>query len=594
MAGNTLTDPNISSRTEGGTAASSTPGRSKPAVDRYGRPIPKPPRSDIATIILHWSMTIAMVLSLITGLRISADHEGAVIAKWFEPILLQGEIWSLHVYSALALTVCIVAYTLYMLRSGLKRRISLRKTVVFSVPVAPKLRWGATNVILHWVLFAAVTTMVVTGVFLFLGYGGWLVTVHYVAALVSVGYIVAHLFSHFMYGGLQQWLRLFRPMRLARTRAMRERPVLIAGAVALVVASGAAAVDFSTRDMVVAPRIAGAKPVLDGNLDEAFWSQARPVSVETHQGVALEGAGASTVRIRAVNDGDMVHFAFEWSDPTRSLKRLPVIKKEDGWHLLHNKADLADESIYYEDKFAVMFSTGGALGTDGATHMGPKPLADRPAALNGRGLHYTTDGSVKDVWQWKASRGGMLGRVDDMHFSPPEPANQAQTRGVGRYSGGYNNDPGKSFYVYNYIGEGPGGYRGPVKLRMLPIDYADIQKKMGKIDLDPDAIDDEGSQWWMFERELVPYSAELDAKIPVGTILPTTMIIGEYSGDRADLTSGARWKDGWWTLEVSRKIKTGGAKDLDFDQPLYMWVSVFDRNQTRHTRHMRPVRLELR
>ena len=27
--------------------------------------------------------------------------------------------------------------------------------------------------------------------------------------------------------------------------------------------------------------------------------------------------------------------------------------------------------------------------------------------------------SILDVWQWKASRGGMLGYVDDQHFGPP-------------------------------------------------------------------------------------------------------------------------------------------------------------------------------
>lgn len=583
---------NTSARKKSDNATSARTGKI-PVLDASGKPVVKPPRSDIGTIILHWVTTIAMVTSLVTGLRISADAEGAFFAPLLEPILPQGEIWSIHVYAALTLIACIIAYTLYMARSGLKRRISLRRTVVFTVPVAPKLRWGATNVILHWVLFATITVLLGTGVALYLGYGGWLVTVHYIASLVAMGYIAAHLFSHFMYGGLQQWLRLFRPMRLAANRAMRERPLLLAALSAVVVAGGAAAVDLATRDTVSAPRIA-AKPTLDGNLDESFWAQARPVTIETQQGVHLGGTGASTVKVRAVHDGDMIHFAFQWSDPSRSLKRLPVVKREDGWHLLHNKADLADESIYYEDKFAVMFSKGDGLGTDGATHLGPKPLADRPAALNKRGLHFTSDGSLKDVWQWKASRGGMLGKVDDMYFGEPAAANQAQTRGLGRYSAGYDNDPGKAFYIYNYLPEGPGGYRGPVKLRRLPIDNAAMQAKMGKIDLHHEATDDEGSQWWMFENETVPYTAELDAKIPVGTVLPTTLIMGNYEGSRADLVSGARWKDGWWTLEVSRKIKTGNARDLDLDGTTYLWASVFDHNQVRHTRHMRPVKLELR
>jgi hypothetical protein len=40
---------------------------------------------------------------------------------------------------------------------------------------------------------------------------------------------------------------------------------------------------------------------------------------------------------------------------------------------------------------------------------------------------------------------------------------------------------------------------------------------------------------------------------------------------------------------------TGSKFDLPFaaGEPVYMWVSVFDHTQTRHTRHMRPVELRL-
>ena len=55
----------------------------------------------------------------------------------------------------------------------------------------------------------------------------------------------------------------------------------------------------------------------------------------------------------------------------------------------------------------------------------------------------------------------------------------------------------------------------------------------------------------MFENETEPYTKEVDAKIPVGTVMPGVLISGNYEGDRADLTGGARWKDGYWTLENS-------------------------------------------
>ena len=62
---------------------------------------------------------------------------------------------------------------------------------------------------------------------------------------------------------------------------------------------------------------------------------------------------------------------------------------------------------------------------------------------------------------------------------------------------------------------------------------------MGHWDPDPDASVDDGSRWWMLESESVPYSAELDAKIPVGTVLPGVIIVGENTGDRNDVHGDA-------------------------------------------------------
>src|SRR3546814_14901715 len=70
--------------------------------------------------------------------------------------------------------------------------------------------------------------------------------------------------------------------------------------------------------------------------------------------------------------------------------------------------------------------------------LGPQPLAGRPGGPNERGLHYTTDGSLVDVWHWKSVRTGPLEQFDDDHFGPPlaPPDNPAT-----RYTAGYTQDP---------------------------------------------------------------------------------------------------------------------------------------------------------
>lgn len=572
-----------------------TPKTGPAAKTGHARPRSAWLRTDFGTFLLHWTMAIAMVLAMITGFRLSWDAPEAVFSRWIAPILLQGDVWTIHFVAASVMFGCATGYALYLARAALKGRNALSRLRILFLEAPAKLKWQSINISLHWGFYALTLVMMGTGILLYLGWGGLVVDIHAALAIALVAYLVLHILGHFMQGGWTQLLRVFLPQCLIEGPMVKAYPLAIALAIGAATSTAMAALDFGTRDTLVIPKVASA-PKLDGRLDDEAWRALRPARILTQQGVNLAGGrGESTVEVRAVHDGETIYFAFRWQDPSRSIKRVPLVKRADGWHLLHDKADRADESSFYEDKFAVLFSRSDAFGNGGTTHMGPRPLADKPAPFNGRGYHYTTDGSYADMWQWKASRGGLLGKVDDMHIGPPTEPKPGEAAGRERYQAGYWQDPGKAFYAYNYVGEPPGGYRGAVKLRRLPKDYAALAAKLGKVDLTPGASDDEGAQWWMFENETEPYSAELDAAIPLGAVLPSTLIIGTYEGDRADVTGEAKWKDGWWVLETRRALASASKYDVDFTakKPLYMWVSVFDRNQTRHTRHVRPVRIDV-
>src|SRR6476469_8900757 len=77
------------------------------------------PRSDTGTIVIHWIVAIAMIASLITGLRISADAPVARTAKLLAPLLPQGEIWTVHFVAGLSLFFGITAYLVYLVRGRL-------------------------------------------------------------------------------------------------------------------------------------------------------------------------------------------------------------------------------------------------------------------------------------------------------------------------------------------------------------------------------------------------------------------------------------------------------------------------------------------
>jgi cytochrome b subunit of formate dehydrogenase len=552
-----------------------------------------PPRSDVGTIILHWATAIALIVCLLTGLRVAVfGYVAPGFAHWLSPILPQGEMWTWHFFSGLTLFFCASAYLIYVYRGGLTPRNALKKLRIMLIPAAGRMRWDAINVSLHWVAYALIVLMTATGVLLYLGYGGWWVWIHSVSALVALGYIFVHVLTHYLYGRWWQLFRLFRPAALVITKAVRPYPLLLATAVGVATIAAAAGIDWTTRDTLVVAHVNGA-PKLDGVLDDAVWANARPVAIRTQQGANLGGTGESMVEARAVHDGKNIYFAFRWEDPTRSMRRVPLIKKEDGWHVLATRNDVADVADFYEDKFAIGFSRSPTFGSGESTYMGTDPLPGMPKPLHGLGYHYTAEGNLMDVWQWKASRGGHLGRVDDQYFDTPREVLPDEAAGKARYQAGYWNDPGRAFYSYNYKSEPPGGYRGPVGVYRLPKDWKATVAALGHFDLDPDSSDQEGSRWWMMEDESVPYSPKLDAAIPVGTVMPGVLISGEYEGDRADLHGAAKWKDGHWHLETVRALKTGSKYDHDFVPgiDLYMWVNVFDHTQIRHTRHARPVRI---
>ena len=57
------------------------------------------PKTDIGTIVLHWVVAIAFIVSLFTGVRIAADALIAPVSHWLVPILPQGDMWFWHFMS---------------------------------------------------------------------------------------------------------------------------------------------------------------------------------------------------------------------------------------------------------------------------------------------------------------------------------------------------------------------------------------------------------------------------------------------------------------------------------------------------------------
>jgi len=384
------------------------------------------------------------------------------------------------------------------------------------------------------------------------------------------------------------------PLRRRRGATLQANPLVVALAVGITGVSLLVASDRFGGDRLQVQRIASSDaPLLDGDTSDRVWRNSRPVTLITHHGDNFDGKGETQIEIRAVHDGTWAYFLFTWDDPTRSLKHLPLIKQADGWHLLRNGFENGDEREFNEDKFSVLFTRADVtIAGDRTFHASSQPLPDKPATMTGRGLHYTADGvGPVDVWLWKATSGGPAGWLDDGYFGPPSVPTPRQENHLAPYRGGYALDSGSANYTDNFVASA--ATDATVVPRRLPRDPDAMKEAMGEIHLDPDQGESVGSRWFMTEVESLPFSAELDARMPVGTVIPGVIMSGEFSGDRADVRCAARWNSGRWSLEVARRLDTGSANDVAIQSGVFMRVAAFDHTQVRHTRHVRPVRLEV-
>jgi hypothetical protein len=620
-------------------------------------------KTDYGTILLHWTLVAAIGVAFVSGLRIASEAPDRTWINWIDFLLPRAGVWTSHMQAAVVLVAIAIAHAVYLVRSGLSRRVQLDKIRLRGLVGRKQARLATFSVLLTWIFFVTMLTLIVTGGALYFGVraGYEIATLHWWASWAVPAFVGLHVLLHYNMGGRSQLLRIFRPERLppppprldavelltmlvekpsapmsapqddisthpqseyshrtrrseprmtansqagASQRAMRRKnftlqsnPLAVAAAVAITGASVVVAADWLDVDTLHIHRIAStAAPILDGDTSDPVWRNIQPFTVVTNQGGNFDGRGESRVEIRAVHDGTWAYFLFSWEDPTRSLKQLPLVKEVDGWHLLHDGYEKGDEHAFNEDKFSVLLTTMDVnLAGDRTFHASPHPLADAPSTMTGRGLHYTpAEGLYADVWQWKATSGGPTGWMDDDHFGPPMQPTPLQANYTVPYRGGFASDPGAANYSNNFdITPDVAGDNRIVTPRRLPRDIAATTAAMGQLTLDPNVGESNGARWYMTEAESVPYAVELDQLIPVGTILPGVIIAGDFSGDRADVRCAARWASGHWALEVARRLDTKSKFDVPLRSGVFMRVAAFDHSQIRHTRHVRPIRLEV-
>src|SRR5262245_66240311 len=106
-----------------------------------------PARSDAPTVILHWVLVAAVLVSLATGLRIAAA-DARLSAPWLEALLPQGNVERWHVWSACVLVCGVIAYAFFIWLAGVTGRVTVASASLRAAERESRRR--AWTVVLYW------------------------------------------------------------------------------------------------------------------------------------------------------------------------------------------------------------------------------------------------------------------------------------------------------------------------------------------------------------------------------------------------------------------------------------------------------------
>ena len=315
-------------------------------------------KTDYGTVILHWLFVAAFTVALFSGLRIATESPERTWINLFDVLLPRDSVWNAHMQAAVVLVAAALAYTVYVIRSGLGRRIKLDKVRLRGLFGRGQSRLSAVNACLTWIFFVTMLALLASGGLLYFGfYSGYDVAMlHWLGTWVILAFAVLHVVTQYKSGGAPQLLRIFRPAPLpappprldavellnllveqqaahpiqpgndvgterateaypaprkksrkanSKSPTLQANAFVVAAAVAITGASAIVAADRLSVDSLQVHRINSADaPLLDGDTSDRAWRSVKPFALITGEGGNFDGKGETRIEIRAVHDGN--------------------------------------------------------------------------------------------------------------------------------------------------------------------------------------------------------------------------------------------------------------------------------------------------
>src|SRR5450432_1028718 len=125
---------------------------------REGEAHVKPRGTDYGTVILHWLLVGATGVAFFTGLRIATEAPDREWINALDFVLPRVDIWIWHVGAAVVLLAVSIGHSIYLLRSGLSRRVELDKVRLRGLAGPKQVRLGSISAILTWIFFGSMVS----------------------------------------------------------------------------------------------------------------------------------------------------------------------------------------------------------------------------------------------------------------------------------------------------------------------------------------------------------------------------------------------------------------------------------------------------
>lgn len=349
----------------------------------------------------------------------------------------------------------------------------------------------------------------------------------------------------------------------------RHTPRLLASTLSILLAAAFAAPASaqdkpkSYKPAAVSAAKTSTTPKLDGVADDAVWKAAPVYKFKAIKGVNFkDGKGETEGSLQVAYTADTLYLLITYADPTMSVQRSPFVKQADGsWKKLSDPDDKGgDNNKVYEDKMALIWNIDNSIfGFNERFSCGANCHAGEPGKPYGN--KYTgEEGEIGDIWHMKYVRTGVIGQTDDQYVDhtqyDKEKSPEAGRKSDAKTGGGYND----------------------VKL----VDgKPEFMNKDGK-------AANKGGTYWIREEDKVAFD---DSKFKAGDEV-ASIRVAPFTGDRGDIATSAKWANGKWTIEMSRKLVTGSKTDVNFSDLAKTYgfgIAFFDNAQVRHAMIQEPL-----